>query len=158
LYTRNSIDAHLSDDDPVREFLPAAWVRVCTVIGADFAPLLSKVLPPLLEKAQISPTVHIIEEEDMESEEYSQGWYFYDVHGKKIAIHTDSLEEKADAIESIGYYARTLGATLAPYAEQIMDLLLPALKFDYFARAQIEAAKNIPSLLLCLKQGNSRKL
>jgi importin-5 len=62
-------------DDPVREYLPAAWVRLCGILGTEFAPLLPRVLPPLLEKAAADPDVSFVDDEDLEDGTYD-GWDF----------------------------------------------------------------------------------
>lgn len=145
---------NLTDDDPIHEFLPSAWYRVCSAIGDAFLPYLDKVLVPLIRKAQISPKFNIIDESEMDDEEYAEGWYFYDLHGKKIAIHTSSLEEKADAIEHIGYYANTLGALFAPHCPSLLDMLIPVLKFAYHERVQIATARDLSYILDCMNKAD----
>jgi len=48
-------------DDPQIPYLMAAWARICKILGKDFIPYLSIVIPPLLESAKKSPEVALID-------------------------------------------------------------------------------------------------
>jgi len=68
-------EAATDEDDPARDYLPSAWVRLCSVLGADFAPLLPRVLPALLEKAAAEPDVTFVDDDDLADGSYD-GWDF----------------------------------------------------------------------------------
>ncbi|KAK9764648.1 importin subunit beta-3 [Basidiobolus ranarum] len=75
-------------DDPQVSYLLAAWARICKVLGQDFIPYLSVVMPPLLQSAKLKPDFAVLDmDEDVESQ-YSpeDGWEFVGVDGQQVGI------------------------------------------------------------------------
>jgi hypothetical protein len=93
-------------DDPQSSYLLSAWARVCKVLGAEFAPYLEIILPPLLASAQLQADVKAFEPGEAIPDDYSpeEGWELIDVRGKTVGIRTSTLEDKCTAIEMLGFF------------------------------------------------------
>ncbi|CAH1757572.1 14994_t:CDS:10 [Entrophospora sp. SA101] len=144
-------------DDPQVSYLIASWARVCKVLGPDFVPYLPTVMPPLLQSAQLKPDFAILDpDEDIENK-YSieDGWEFVGVEGQQIGIKTTVLEEKCTAVEMLICYARELGPAFCPYVEQVLEIVLPLLKFLFHEGVRNAAAATIPHLLQAVKKANA---
>ncbi|KAG9306967.1 hypothetical protein G9A89_000881 [Geosiphon pyriformis] len=146
-------------DDPQISYLIACWARVCKVLEADFVPYLPIVMPPLLQSAQLKPDFAVLDpDEDIESK-YSadDGWEFIGVAGQQIGIKTTVLEEKCTAVEMLICYARELGPAFQPYVENVLDIVLPLLKFYFHDGVRHAAAASIPHLLNSVKKGGASR-
>ncbi|KAJ3017191.1 hypothetical protein HKX48_003673 [Thoreauomyces humboldtii] len=139
------------DDDPQSSYLLAAWARLCKVLAEDFVPYLPFVLPPLMRSAQLKPDFALIDTEESEAsirEQYDEDWEMLEIDGKRIGIKTTILEEKCTAVEMLICYARELGAGFAPYAKEVMDTVLPLLRFFFHEGVRHAAAGVIPYLFI----------
>ncbi|KAJ2993084.1 Importin-5 [Globomyces sp. JEL0801] len=138
-------------DDPQASYLLSAWARICKVLGADFAPYLEFVLPPLLITADSKPEMFALDAEIDVSDKYTEedGWEIMPVGQKNLVIKTSALEDKCTAVEMLLCYAQEMGGIFAPYVEQIMTMVLPMLKFYLNDGVRYAAAAVIPALLNC---------
>lgn len=146
------------DDDPCQSYLVHAWGRLCRIIGSDFVPYLSGVMPPLLTAAKHKPGLQLIED-DSQIEQFDQqeGWEIIPVQGKYIGIHTSLLEEKSNAIDLLSVYACELGADFYPYVKEIVaDIIVPGLSFFYHDGVRYAAAQAVPHLLTAAQQAVAR--
>lgn len=148
----------LQEDDPVKPYLEQGWGRIARIIGKDFLPYLSSVLPPLVEAAKASQDINLLEEE--EAEEYNQDddWDVIQLSGKHIAVHTALLDDKAAAIDLIAGYADTLKGDFYQYTREIViDIIIPA--FDFYLHDEVRraAAASLPSLLITSKLATGEK-
>ncbi len=143
------------DDDPCTSYLTQGWARICQIIGKDFLPFLSGVIPPLLASAKAEQDLHLLED-DTEIEVYDQdeGWDVVDLHGKHIGIHTSLLDEKANAIELLVLYASSLKGDFYPYVKEIAANVLSGLEFFFHDGVRYAAAQAILPLLICAKEAN----
>ena len=147
----------LDPDDPQISYMLAAWARICKVLGKEFIPYLSIVMPPLLHSAQLKPKFAIIDPDDPNAEEQydpAEGWEFVTVEDKKIGIRTSVLEEKATACEMLVCYARELKEGFAPYVDQVVNIMTPMLKFYFHDGVRIAAAASLAPLLRSSILGN----
>ncbi|ORX51472.1 ARM repeat-containing protein [Piromyces finnis] len=144
-------------DDPQIPYLMAAWARICKILGKDFIPYLEIVIPPLLESAKKSPEVALIDndEEDIEKK-YSEedGWEFIGLEGQKLGIKTTFLEEKCIAVEMLVCYAQELEEGFQMYAEEVMEIVVPLLKFYFYDDIRHSAAITIPELFNSMVKSN----
>ncbi|CAG8478858.1 3893_t:CDS:10 [Diversispora eburnea] len=140
--------------DPQISYLIASWARVCKVLGADFVPYLPVVMPPLLQSAQLKPDFAILDPDDDVESKYSaeDGWEFVGVEGQQIGIKTTVLEEKCTAVEMLICYARELGPAFQPYVDNVLEIVLPLLKFYFHDGVRNAAASTIPHLLNAIKK------
>ena len=135
------------DDDPQAQYLLHCWGRMCRVLGTDFVPYLSGVMPPLLELASAKADIQLMDNED-EALDQDEGWELVPLKGKVIGIKTQTLEDKNTAIELITVYAQILEAAFAPYVAQIAEkIALPSLAFFFHDPVRVASAKLIPALL-----------
>lgn len=61
------------------------------------------------------------------------------------------LEDKASACEMLVCYARELKEGFADYAEEVVKLMVPMLKFYFHDDVRTAAAESLPYLLDCAK-------
>lgn len=144
----------MEDDDPQVGYLIEGWARVCKVLGQDFSPYLPIVMPPLLKSAGHKPDFAVIDaEEDHEGRGFSEedGWEFVVIDDKRFCIKTTSLDEKCTALEMLSCYAKELGETFRPYAEQVIGVAVPLIKFYFHEGVRQASATLIPFLLRDLK-------
>lgn len=136
-------------DDPQASYLISAWGRICRVLGSDFVPFLSSVMPPLLVAATSKPDFTIIDDEVDESKYSEQdGWEFIPVHGQQVGIRTSTLEDKCTATEMLVCYAAELKADFDPYVNEVLtSVVLPGLKFFFHDGVRSACCKCIPQLL-----------
>ncbi|KAI8056197.1 importin beta-3 subunit [Syncephalis plumigaleata] len=148
----------MDSDDPLSYYLLQSWARICKVLGPDFAPYLQVVLPPLVRSAQLKPDFTIVDGEEDAEKNFSpeDGWEFVGIDGQQFGIKTTVLDEKCAAVEMFVCYARELGPVFRPYVEQVLDIVLPLLKFYFHEGVRFAAATVIPMLLCCVSQTEPR--
>ncbi|KAJ2465151.1 importin subunit beta-3, partial [Coemansia sp. RSA 2322] len=144
-------------DDPQASYLQAAWARLCGVMGADFAPLLSVVMPALLVAARLQPEVTVLSADEDAEESYAaeDGWEFSSIGGQQVGIKTTTLEEKCTAVELLSSYARDLGAGFQPYALEVLEVVVPLFKFYFHEGVRAAAAAAVPAVLQTVAAGGS---
>ncbi|PVU97624.1 hypothetical protein BB561_000436 [Smittium simulii] len=160
--TQNQV---VDDDDPQTSYLLAAWARLCKVMGQEFLPYLPTVMPPLLKSASLKPDFAVVDADEDTSLKYSSedGWEFATISGQQVGIRTSVLEEKCTAIEMLICYARELGPGFEPYSKQVLELVVPMLKFYFHEGVKYASAAAIPPILESMKsfivqQSNSKTL
>ncbi|PVZ98231.1 hypothetical protein BB558_005779 [Smittium angustum] len=143
----------VDDDDPQISYLLAAWARLCKVMGQDFLPYLPTVMPPLLKSASLQPDFAVLDADEDASLKYSaeDGWEFATISGQQIGIRTSVLEEKCTAVEMLICYARELGAGFEPYSKQVLELVLPLLKFYFHEGVKFASTAAISPILESMK-------
>ncbi|KAJ1658463.1 importin subunit beta-3 [Dispira simplex] len=136
-------------DDPQVSYLLAAWTRMCKVMEDDFAPYLPVVMPPLLRSAAIKPDFAVLDLDDDAEGQYSSedGWEFVTYNGKQIGMRTSFMEEKCTAVEMLICYARELGARFQPYADEVLNIVVPLLRFHFHEGVKTAAAHALPQVL-----------
>ena len=138
------------EDDPQANYLLHCWGRMCRVLGSDFLPYLSVVIPPLLTLASAKADIQLLED-DAEIEE--EGWELVPLKGKVIGIKTATLEDKNTAIELLGIYASILEGAFAPYVAKIAEeIALPGLAFFFHDPVRSSSSKILPNLLNSYKK------
>jgi hypothetical protein len=104
-----------------------------------------------------SPEVALIDndEEDIEKK-YSEedGWEFIGLEGQKLGIKTTFLEEKCIAVEMLVCYAQELEEGFQMYAEEVMEIVVPLLKFYFYDDIRHSAAITIPELFNSMVKSN----
>ncbi|KAL9103953.1 MAG: hypothetical protein Q9163_001059 [Psora crenata] len=151
------IQQHITDPaDPQSQYLLHCWGRMCRVLGQDFVPYLSGVMPPLLKLASANADIHLLDnDEEQRKMGKEDGWEMVPLKGKIIGIKTSILEEKHMAIELIVIYAQQLEGSFAPYVMEIMDnVSLPSLAFFFHDPTRVASARSIPVLLNSVKKAH----
>ncbi|KAJ1735150.1 importin subunit beta-3 [Coemansia sp. Benny D160-2] len=141
-------------DDPQASYLQSAWARLCKLMGADFAPILPVVMPPLIAAANQQPDFAILEDDEDPETSYSaeDGWEFASIGGQQVGIKTTALEEKCAAVELLVSYAKDLGVAFVPYAAEVLGILVPLFKFYFHEGVRTAAAAAVPPVLQSIKQ------
>ena len=132
------------------------WGRMCRVLGKDFLPYLSGVMPPLIAMASAKADIQLLDDEDQVAQvEQEEGWELVPLKGKVIGIKTATLDEKFMAIELIVVYSSVLEGDFEPYVLQIMEkIALPGLAFFFHDPVRVASAKCVPSLLNAYKKAH----
>lgn len=107
---------------------------------------------PVLHTANMKPEVALLDNEDMEGIESDLDWQFVQLgEQQNFGIKTAGLEDKASACEMLVCYARELKEGFADYAEEVVRLMVPMLKFYFHDGVRTAAAASLPYLLDCAK-------
>ncbi|KAK0159718.1 hypothetical protein PV327_010803 [Microctonus hyperodae] len=145
-------EGDLPDDDPQISYLISAWARLCRILGKQFEQYLPLVMGPVLRAASMKPEVALLDNEDMEGVEGDLDWQFVSLgEQQNFGIKTAGLEDKASACEMLVCYARELKEGFADYAEEVVRLMVPMLKFYFHDGVRTAAAESLPCLLECAK-------
>ncbi|XP_014231665.1 importin-5 [Trichogramma pretiosum] len=147
-----SSHSQLPEDDPQLSYLISAWARLCKILGKQFEVYLPLVMPTVLQTAAMKPEVALLDNEDMEDVEGDVDWQFVSLgEQQNFGIKTSGLEDKSSACEMLVCYARELKEGFAEYAEEVVRLMVPLLKFYFHDGVRTAAAESLPPLLECAK-------
>ncbi|EIM83632.1 uncharacterized protein STEHIDRAFT_160207 [Stereum hirsutum FP-91666 SS1] len=108
-------------------YLIATWAKICQTMGPEFEPFLPAVMPQLLRAASVKADVSIYEDEDVPEDK--EGHQTITMDGKQVVVRTSSIDEKCQVFETLVIYVSTLGTQFAPYLSQMLELVLPILRF-----------------------------
>lgn len=124
---------------------------VCST-GKQFEQYLPLVMGTVMQTAAMKPEVALLDNEDMEDVEGDVDWQFVSLgEQQNFGIKTAGLEDKASACEMLVCYARELKDGFADYAEEVVRLMVPMLKFYFHDGVRTAAAESLPCLLDCAK-------
>ncbi|XP_030375758.1 importin-5 [Scaptodrosophila lebanonensis] len=145
-------EGDLPDDDPQTNYLITAWARMCKILGKQFEQYLPLVMGPVMRTAAMKPEVALLDNEEVEDIEGDVDWSFINLgEQQNFAIRTAGMEDKASACEMLVCYARELKDGFADYAEEVVRLMVPMLKFYFHDGVRSAAAESLPYLLDCAK-------
>lgn len=153
LFIASQQGVELEADDPQITFMLQACGRICKCLGEQFAPYLPYVLPSLIKSAQIDPELHVTDADEEEEEEH-EGMESVTVHlrgqgHKRITIRTSALEEKATACSMLRTYAQELREAFFPCVQEVANVLVPLIRFQYMDDVRAAAIGAMPELLNC---------
>lgn len=87
---------------------------------------------PVMRTAAMKPEVALLDNDEVQDVETDADWQFVNLgEQQNFGIRTAGLEDKASACEMLVCYARELKEGFANYAEEVVRLMVPMLKF-YF--------------------------
>lgn len=137
-------------DDPMREFLPSAWLRIAQLMGREFAPWLQVIVPSLLNSAssEIKLTELPDNDEDIEnSDEYISAAR---VNGRNVGINTAALTEKASALETLASLITAVGPEVFPDANNILSISQGLINFEWSSDVRAASVECSVAALECL--------
>lgn len=142
----------LPDDDPQTSYLISAWARMCKILGKQFEQYLPLVMGPVMRTAAMKPEVAFLDNDEVEDIEGDVDWSFINLgEQQNFAIRTAGMEDKAAACDMLVCYARELKEGFADFAEEVVRLMVPMLKFYFHDGVRTAAAESLPYLLDCAK-------
>uniref|UniRef100_A0A1A9WGS4 TOG domain-containing protein n=1 Tax=Glossina brevipalpis TaxID=37001 RepID=A0A1A9WGS4_9MUSC len=145
-------EGDLPDDDPQRAYLITAWARMCKILGKQFEQYLPLVMGTVMHTAAMKPEVALLDNEEVEDIEGDVDWSFINLgEQQNFAIRTAGMDDKASACDMLVCYARELKEGFADYAEEVVRLMVPMLKFYFHDGVRTAAAESLPYLLDCAK-------
>ena len=155
-----TIQTNITDaDDPQSQYLLHCWGRMCRVLGKDFVPYLTGVMPPLMQLASAKADLQLLDDDEQAAKvSREDGWEMVPLKGKVIGIRTSVLEDKHMAIELIVIYAQQLEGAFEPYVAEIMEKVsLPSLAFFFHDPTRVASAKSVPVLLNAVKKAHGER-
>lgn len=145
-------EGDLPDDDPQTSYLISAWARICKILGKQFAQYLPLVMGPVMRTASLKPEVALLDNDEVQEVENTDNWQFVSLGEQhNFGIRTAGLEDKSAACEMLVCYARELNEEFSEYAEEVVRLMVPMLKFYFHDGVRTAAAESLPYLLNCAK-------
>ncbi|XP_014288134.1 importin-5 [Halyomorpha halys] len=145
-------EGELPDDDPQTSYLISAWARICKILGKAFQPYLPLVIGPVMRTASLKPEVTLMDNDDMDEVSGDDDWQFVSLgEQQNFGIRTAGIEDKASACDMLVCYALALKEGFADYAEPVVKLMVPMLKFYFHDGVRTAAAQSLPCLLDCAK-------
>ncbi|XP_026272263.1 importin-5 [Frankliniella occidentalis] len=148
LLLKTNQEGELADDDPQTSYLISAWARICKVLGKQFQQYLPLVIGPVMRTASLKPEVAVLDNDDMEGMAGDDTWQFVSLgEQQNFGIRTSGLEDKASACEMLVCYAKELKEAFADYAEPVVKLMVPMLKFYFHDGVRTAATESLPYLL-----------
>lgn len=152
LLLKTHTEGNLPDDDPQTTYLISAWARICKILGKQFEQYLPLVMGPVMKTAAMKPEVALLDNDEVQDVETDNDWQFVSLgEQQNFGIRTAGLEDKAAACEMLVCYARELKDGFANYAEEVVRLMVPMLKFYFHDGVRRAAAESLPFLLICAK-------
>lgn len=142
-------------DDPLRDFLPSAWIRMAQAMGPAFAPWLRIVLPGLLAPAEAPLNITEMGEAEAEAADADNNghWEIARIAGRSVGINTAALADKALAFENLATLLTAVGATGFPDPGAIFRVALAHVNFEWSGDVRAAAVDCALAALECrLKQ------
>eukprot|EP01026_Neomeris_dumetosa_P018002 TRINITY_DN1702_c0_g1_i2.p1 TRINITY_DN1702_c0_g1~~TRINITY_DN1702_c0_g1_i2.p1 ORF type:complete len:847 (+),score=189.15 TRINITY_DN1702_c0_g1_i2:132-2672(+) len=141
--------SNFQPDDPIIGYMYQAGARLCKTLGKEFIPYLPVVLPPLLKAAAQQPEIQVKDYDSEEEEEEEDDVQVIPLAGKRLQVKTSSLDDKATACSMLCCYASELQEGFFPYVKQVLEMMVPCLRFFFHEEVRKAAVQNLPELLKC---------
>ena len=144
----------MGENDTQREYMLAAWARMCEILQQDFIPYLPVVMPNVFASVMLEAKVRFLESGDSSNnlDGGASCWAVVPVaEGKRIGIKTSTLKEKATACEMLKIYVAQLGPGFAPYTEEALTTCIGLLEFVFEEKVRMCAASTMAHLLSSAK-------
>ena len=148
-----------AEDTLLKDFLPAAWVRMCQILKDDFAPFLPVILPEMRRAALQEADIALLDaDQPIDPETYNEDeWDFTNCRGRQLGIRTSGLEEKNQAVENLGtiLQSMSIAAVGLELCKDLHDQVFrPLLAFELHESVQAGAADGLVAALNLLLQAN----
>lgn len=130
-------------DDPMREFLPAAWLRMAQLMGPGFAPFLPTILPGLVNiiaRDAFSEATDQDAEAARNSDE-SSPIEVVRVGGRNIGVNTALLNDKAAALETLAALIPAVGPGSFPEPLGIFRMAVQLINFEWSGEVRAAAVE-----------------
>jgi importin-5 len=162
LVTTSNAQSEDDADDPQTFYLMQAYARICRCLKDEFIQYLPHVMPRLVAAAGQKPEIDVLDaldEDDDGGAEDEEGYETIRVGDKRIGIRTSALEDKATACTMLACFIAELRGGFLPYVEEVVQLMVPLLKFFYHDECRTAAASCMPDLVRCLlDSGNTAQV
>ncbi|KAM3217882.1 hypothetical protein P3L10_022411 [Capsicum annuum] len=138
-------ESQVKDFDTIPHIL-VAWIKICKVIGKDFLPYMSIIMPPTVEFSQLEP------DKTVPSDELDDSIHKVKLRDEIICIRGEILLwAKSVAVSVLGSFAEMLEEDFYPWISQAASILVPLLKFYIHRGTREIACKAMSPLLLSAK-------
>ena len=154
LILSDNVTSNLGELDGVFDFSK----RVCKVLQDDFLPFVPHVLPSILQAVNVDVNVKLEDVADQGLEESSstgldgQLTMVQNIRGKgtfRVSANIYAYQARINALDAIDSIADSLGEKFAPFLEDCIKVVVPAISDKLHVQASITAAEASASLLHC---------
>jgi importin-5 len=125
-----------SEHHVLQSYLLTAWEKLSYLIGVEFKPYLSQIIPSLLKVASLNPEFKTSENNSLITTDEEGGNFV-----------TSETEEKKSAIEMIEAFVNELKEHFAEYVEPITHIILPMLTYKHSDHIRTSSVKCIKGLM-----------
>ena len=130
-----------SADDPMREFLPSAWLRMAQLMGAGFAPFLPVILPGILRVIASDAFTEAGEDAAEAASNEDSPIEVVRLGGKNVGINTALLADKAAALETLAALIPALGPSGFPDPLGIFRMSVQLINFEWSGEVRAGAVE-----------------
>ncbi len=129
-------------DDPMREFLPSAWLRMAQLMGSSFGSLLPVILPGIIRVIASDAFTEADEQEGSnDADDDSSPIEVVRVGGKNVGINTAMLSDKAAALETLAALIPAVGPGSFPDPLGIFRMTLQLINFEWSGEVRAAAVE-----------------
>jgi hypothetical protein len=125
-----------SEHHVLQSYLLTAWEKLSYLMGVEFKPYLSQIIPSLLKVASLNPEFKTSENNSLITTDEEGGNFV-----------TSETEEKKSAIEMIESFVNELKEHFAEYVEPITHIILPMLTYKHSDHIRTSSVKCIKGLM-----------
>lgn len=136
--------AGFAADDQTREYIHEAAGRVATVLGKDFKPYMSSLLPSLFTVLNQTPQEVALEDDD---DEITHAL----VDGKLLGLKTAVLDEMTETLTLIGSLVEALEDDFVDFLPETCRQLMPLLDFAVSDEVQDKAYSTWEHVVTCAR-------
>lgn len=144
-------ETQLSQKDPLKTYLYAAWQRLCVILRRDFAVYIPKIVPTLLHLASVQAEVSVSSDPNTALDLQSM---FKD-EGKKISlnINTSETEEIEVALQALLTIMDEVQEAYLDYVQPTMKVVMPLAIFEVNENIRGAAASTLAALVQVMHNG-----
>mmetsp|Transcript_11490 Transcript_11490/g.22578 ORF Transcript_11490/g.22578 Transcript_11490/m.22578 type:complete len:1098 (+) Transcript_11490:907-4200(+) len=138
-------ETQISQKDPLKTYMYAAWQRLCVVLRRDFAAYIPKIVPSLLHLAAIQAEVSISTDPNTALDLQSM---FKD-EGKRavLSITTSETEEIEVALQALLTIMDEVQEAYLDYVEPTMKVVMPLVNYEVNENIRASAASTLAALV-----------
>jgi hypothetical protein len=147
----------LSGDDSQMGTLLKASARIAKCMKGAFAPFLTRLLPSVMEYAQLDPKLSMEQADGAEEDGDGDGEYsivnMKGVGKMRVSINIKELQDKALGCSMLAEWAEALQEHFLPHVEAAAQVLVPCCTYKLSEDVRAAAVDAMPELLRAVKAG-----
>lgn len=144
----------VSEDRDLMRAVHTTLSCIAGVVGADFVPSFTALLPQLLASASQEVEVHL-DKVEVEDQDEEAGWEVMYMANKgkgliRLRVNASQMDEKLLALDALYSYAAALGADFFAAVPQITAVCTPLLTYRYSDKARAAAVSALGEAYKCV--------
>jgi hypothetical protein len=137
-------ETQLTQKDPLKTYMYAAWQRLCVTLRRDFAVYIPKIVPTLLHLAAIQAEVSISSDPSASIDLQS---LFKDEQKKTLSITTTETEEIEVALQALLTIMDEVQEAYLDYVDPTLKVVMPLANFEVNENIRAAAASTLAALV-----------